>query len=77
MTNCKNCGAVVDIHAEKCAYCDTPYLFKPRSDEEENTIKLDIDGPSLLKVASLGISIDEAHEAFMQLAKIIPKDNDT
>lgn len=24
-TNCPNCGAEVDIHAEKCAYCDTPY----------------------------------------------------
>lgn len=25
-TNCPNCGAPVDIHAEKCAYCDTPYI---------------------------------------------------
>ena len=24
-TNCPNCGAPIDIHAEKCAYCDTPY----------------------------------------------------
>ena len=24
-TNCPNCGAVVDPHAEACAYCDTPY----------------------------------------------------
>lgn len=25
-TNCPNCGAPVDIHAEKCVYCDTPYI---------------------------------------------------
>lgn len=25
-TNCPNCGAPVDIPAEKCAYCDTPYI---------------------------------------------------
>lgn len=25
-TNCPNCGAPIDIHAEKCAYCDTPYI---------------------------------------------------
>ena len=25
-TNCPNCGAPVDILAEKCAYCDTPYI---------------------------------------------------
>lgn len=23
--NCPNCGAPIDIHSEKCAYCDTPY----------------------------------------------------
>ena len=25
-TNCPNCGAPIDIHAEKCEYCDTPWL---------------------------------------------------
>ncbi len=29
-TNCPNCGAQIDIHAEKCAYCDTPYMFDDR-----------------------------------------------
>lgn len=24
-THCQSCGAPVDLHAEKCAYCDTPY----------------------------------------------------
>ncbi len=28
--NCPNCGAPIDIHAEKCAYCDTPYVFDDR-----------------------------------------------
>lgn len=25
MTNCPNCGSVIDIAANKCAYCGTPY----------------------------------------------------
>lgn len=25
-TNCKNCGAPINMYAEKCEYCDTPYL---------------------------------------------------
>lgn len=24
-THCPSCGAPIDYHAEKCAYCDTPY----------------------------------------------------
>lgn len=24
-TNCKNCGAPVDLAANKCPYCETPY----------------------------------------------------
>ena len=30
--NCPNCGAPIDIHAEKCAYCDTPYTYISRDD---------------------------------------------
>lgn len=26
MTNCKNCGAVIDLSVDKCPYCDTPYI---------------------------------------------------
>lgn len=25
MTNCKNCGAPIEIGADKCPYCGTPY----------------------------------------------------
>lgn len=25
MTNCRNCGAPIDIYAKKCPYCETPY----------------------------------------------------
>ena len=25
MTNCKNCGAPIEIGAERCPYCGTPY----------------------------------------------------
>ena len=25
MTNCPNCGAVIDLTYDKCAYCGTPY----------------------------------------------------
>lgn len=28
ITNCPNCWAPVDIRAEKCPYCDTPYKLK-------------------------------------------------
>ena len=27
MLNCKNCGAPIDIHDDKCPYCDTLYWF--------------------------------------------------
>lgn len=26
-THCKSCGAPVDLNADKCPYCDTPYEF--------------------------------------------------
>lgn len=26
-THCESCGVPVDIRAEKCQYCDTPYEF--------------------------------------------------
>lgn len=29
-TNCPNCAAPIDIHAEQCAYCDTPYTYLSR-----------------------------------------------
>lgn len=38
-TNCPNCGAVIDIHADKCAYCDTPYTFA-RANDDTSTVKL-------------------------------------
>lgn len=25
-THCQSCGAPIELHAEKCAYCGTPYL---------------------------------------------------
>lgn len=35
-THCQSCGAPVDLHAEKCAYCGTPYMRNEttRSSEE-------------------------------------------
>lgn len=27
MLNCKNCGASIDIHDDKCPYCNSPYWF--------------------------------------------------
>ena len=33
MTNCKNCGAPIDIYAEKCPWCGSPYEMS--SDEVE------------------------------------------
>lgn len=39
MTNCPNCGAVVDPAADRCAYCDTPYPFALQP-----VIKIDANG---------------------------------
>lgn len=33
MTNCKNCGAPIDIYAERCPWCGSPYEMS--SDEVE------------------------------------------
>ena len=27
MLNCKNCGAPIDIHDDKCPYCNSQYWF--------------------------------------------------
>lgn len=27
VTNCRNCGAPIDISRDACAYCDSPYEF--------------------------------------------------
>lgn len=26
MTNCKNCGAPINMHANSCPYCGSPYI---------------------------------------------------
>lgn len=41
--NCRNCGAPIDISRETCAYCDSPYVEKPRD-------RFDIDYNGLLSV---------------------------
>lgn len=51
MTNCPNCGAPVDLNADTCAFCDTPYTPRaptkapPRSDGswEKITLHMDLD----------------------------------
>lgn len=55
-TNCPNCGAPVDIHAEKCAYCDTPYIK-----QTAETITLTLDTTAIAKAVSEGIiTVNEA-----------------
>ena len=35
--NCPNCGAPINLHKEKCEYCDTYYFNEPtKSQEKEN-----------------------------------------
>lgn len=41
-TNCPNCGAVIDIQAERCAYCDTPYVWKSQ-EAHRYTVHTDVD----------------------------------
>ena len=40
-THCQSCRAPVDLHAEKCAYCGTPYPWKWAAPESV-TIELDV-----------------------------------
>lgn len=42
MTNCKNCGAPIDIYTDKCPWCGTPYeaLSGSRSGELNGDIEL-------------------------------------
>ena len=35
MTNCRNCGAPIDIYAKKCPYCETPYEASGGSETAE------------------------------------------
>ena len=30
VTNCRNCGAPIDISRDACAYCDSPYVEKSK-----------------------------------------------
>ena len=38
-TNCKNCGAPIDLKDAKCAYCGTPYHV--RESREETVLYMD------------------------------------
>ena len=40
-THCQSCGAPVDLHTEKCAYCDTPYPWKMAA-PEPLTFEIDV-----------------------------------
>ncbi len=42
MTNCPNCGAPVDITADKCAYCDTYYSTIPEAEKTHSACE-DVD----------------------------------
>ena len=35
MSNCRNCGAPIDIKAEKCPYCDTYYKIAPEAENSK------------------------------------------
>lgn len=54
-TNCPNCGAPIDIHAEKCAYCDTPYVYISKKRQDDLT--------------SFGTSLAEATAALSAFAR--------
>lgn len=36
VTNCVNCGAIIDRKLDKCPYCDTPYEYNGFSADFEN-----------------------------------------
>jgi hypothetical protein len=50
-TNCPNCGAVRDLEATRCPYCDTPYLKNGVPDAPPVTVKFDADAVARLTQA--------------------------
>lgn len=59
MTNCPNCCAPVDLQAEKCAYCGTPYPEARRP-----MIKIDANGITIFGLMERGImTANEARRA--------------
>ncbi len=41
LTNCPNCGAVRDLEAKRCPYCDTPYINNGVPDAPPVTVEID------------------------------------
>lgn len=51
LTNCPNCGAVVDPAANRCAYCETPYPIRLRAE----LYKIDMQAAYLVKQVDMGL----------------------
>ena len=83
-TNCPNCGAVIDICARKCAYCDTPYewaipiesqtkdqkYINKETEPYNYTVNMDWELMSKT-VESMGISVEKATKALNRLSVIL------
>jgi hypothetical protein len=71
LTNCQNCGAPVDLTADKCPYCDTPYP-RPRKTKtaQAEAVHIEIDGRALAKCVKDGIFSQNEARRLMGLPQI-------
>lgn len=51
LSNCPNCGAVVDPAANRCAYCETPYPIRLRAE----LYQLDVQAACLVEQVDKGL----------------------
>lgn len=58
-TNCPNCGAPIQLYADKCPYCDTPYRISIRAE----LYQTEIDIAKITRLLEMGlITQNEARE---------------
>lgn len=71
MTNCQNCGAPVDLTADKCPYCDTPYP-RPRKTKtaQAEAVPIQIDTRVLAKCVADGVFSPNAARRLMRMPPI-------
>jgi len=55
-THCQSCGAPVDLHAEKCAYCGTPYPRDVKTQKAE-AITLNLSTAEMAEAVSHFLSV--------------------
>lgn len=53
-TNCRNCGAPVDLTGDRCPYCGTPYP-RPKRMDQAVAVEINLDTEVLARSVGRGI----------------------